>query len=302
MVGAGLVHGLGPGVDVAAGDQPGAGKIAPGGELAGRVEIRVVELAAVVGHADHHLGAAETVEQPPGRLAARVGARVDLGVEEMAVQMPLAGVVRVARRHQFVLGDHVVEVVLGQRHQRLVLRQLDHQLHRVHAAMLGELEQAVAVRIALAQAQAVATGEGAHRLGRQRLAEGDEDAVGDEEVLARVRQGVGVVGWPQRARARHQRIHVLRPRAHPRRGRGHLLGVVGDAGALQRLGQRARHEGVGALGQFQFLAAAIGVGHGASPSGLCVSAARPGNATALADAMRRAAMRGKAWSRFMSAS
>src|SRR5690606_39527671 len=93
-----LVHAGRLAVDVAAGDEAGAAEIGPGGELAGRVEIRMVELAAVVGDADHHLGAAEAVQQQPGGFATRVGPRVDVGVAEMTVQMPLTGIRSEERR------------------------------------------------------------------------------------------------------------------------------------------------------------------------------------------------------------
>ena len=197
VVGASLVHPGRLGVDIAAGHQAGATEIAPGSKLAGRIEVGMIELAAVVGHPHHHLRAAEAVEQLPRRLAARIGARVDLGMKDMAVQMPLAGVVRIARRRQLVLGDQIVEVVLGQLDARVVFGQLDHQLHRVLAGVLGELKKIVALGVALAQQQAVAPRKLGHLIIRQHRLEGDKDAVGDQEILTRIRHLIGVMRRPQ---------------------------------------------------------------------------------------------------------
>ncbi len=97
VVRAGLVHLRRVGVGVAAPHETGALEVPPAGELVRAVEILVVELAAVVGHADDDLRQAAVAEDRPGLLAARRGAWVDRGVDAAGVEVPLAHVGRVGR-------------------------------------------------------------------------------------------------------------------------------------------------------------------------------------------------------------
>ena len=44
----------------------------------------------------------------------------------------------------------MIEIVLGDIYQRLVFIELDHQLHWIHAGMIGELKQIIAIGVSVA--------------------------------------------------------------------------------------------------------------------------------------------------------
>jgi hypothetical protein len=175
VIRAGLVHPRRVGVGVAAPYQPRALEVPPAGKLVRAVEVRVVELAAVVGDADDDLRQAAVAEDRPGLFAAGRRAGVDRRVDAAAVEVPLAHVGRVGRRERLVRRRAGVEVVVGALDEGLVLRQLHDQLDRVHPGMAGDLEEELARGVLLELDEAVAAGELGELLGGGRLLERHED-------------------------------------------------------------------------------------------------------------------------------
>ncbi len=208
MVRARLVHLRRVGVGVAAPHETGALEVPPARELVRAVEILVVELAAVVGDADDDLRQAAVAEDRPGLLTSGRGAWVDRGVDAPGVEVPLARVGRVGRGQGLIRRRPQVEVVVGALDERLPLGELDDQLHRVHPGMGSDLVEKLARRILLELDEPVAAGELRELLGGRRLRERHEDAIGDEELLARVGNPVGVVRRGELAGAAHRRLEI----------------------------------------------------------------------------------------------
>ena len=98
--------------------------------------------------------------------------------------------------------------MVGALDERLPLGELDDQLHRVHPGVGRELVEELARRVLLELDEPVAAGELRELLGGGRLRERDEDAVGDQELLARVGDPVGVVRRGELAGTAHRRLEI----------------------------------------------------------------------------------------------
>ena len=97
----------------------------------------------------------------------------------------------------------MVEVMIGALHQGIVLRQSRDQLDRVHPGAVGELEEKLPSGISFPENEPIASGELAQILHVRGLSEGDENAIGDQELVAGFADAVGMVNGRERAPLRH---------------------------------------------------------------------------------------------------
>lgn len=253
-----LVHVRRRGIDLPRHHQPFAAEIAPAREFPRRIEVGMIQLAPVVGHAHHHVRAPEPVQPLPRRLAAGRGAGVELGMLPPGMQMPLRHVRRIGRHRHRVRLHPLVEIVLRPLHQRFLLGQAHHQLHRVHPGMIGQLEQVIPRPVASLPHQPVPRRERVHLLRPQRLPKRHQHPVRHQVLPAGLRQPVRVMRRRQLPAPAHRRLQFGRRRGHPRGPRRHLLGVQ-EPQLAQPPGQSADHETVGLLFQRHLATGTIGI-------------------------------------------
>src|SRR4029434_375749 len=111
VVRSGFVHLTRLRIDVSIVDQTLAAKIPPGRELTCRIEILVIEFAAIIRHSDHDIGAAKIVQDLPGCFATRRGPPVKLRIIEARVQVPLPLIRRIGGYREGVAGHAFVQIV-----------------------------------------------------------------------------------------------------------------------------------------------------------------------------------------------
>ena len=101
----------------------------------------MIEAASIVGDADDHVGAAEMVQRLPRPFAAGAGAPVDGGVDEARVKMPFTRVRRIGRQRELLSRHTQIQIMIRSLDGRFLFVQQHDQLYRVHARVIGDLEE-----------------------------------------------------------------------------------------------------------------------------------------------------------------